>query len=349
MPAQLTPDDLLADTGRPLLELVQHLTGMETSFITAIHWESQAQDVVLSLNTGSLTVTEGSRVDWRQSMCRSMFLAGKPHSADVATEIAGSELAQQLGMRSFVVVPILAGDVTVGTVCGSSERPVELSAHHITSMELIAASLRQQLETRMQLACAMAKAEAAARDVENARREADTHREAARSLEVLANTDALTGLLNRRSFTARWEEELARSGRRGYSVGVLLVDVDRFKTVNDSAGHAAGDAVLVALGQSLQAVSTRADIAARLGGDEFALVLTHTTADALLGVAGTLRSHFAGLMRAAATPSTTLSIGIAISDTCPRRDLLARADSALYASKAREGDCAHVAEFPIAS
>ncbi|WP_187770652.1 GGDEF domain-containing protein [Cognatilysobacter lacus] len=347
MTAPPSTDDLLADTGRPLLQLVQHLTGMETSFITAIDWESQAQDVVLSLNTGAITVAEGSRIDWSRSMCRSMFLAGRPHSADVTAEIAGSETAAALGMRSFFAVPILCGDVTIGTVCGSSARAVELSDHQIASMELIATSLRQQIDTRVQLAAALARAEAATRDVGHARREVDEHREIARSLEVLANTDSLTGLLNRRSFNARWEEELSRSGRRGYRLGVLLIDVDRFKGVNDSAGHAAGDAVLIALAASLRAASTSADIAARLGGDEFALVLTHHGVNHLLEVAACIRQHFAALMLEAGTAGITLSIGIAVSDTSARRDLLGAADRALYASKALDGDCAQVADLAI--
>ncbi|MFP7723095.1 sensor domain-containing diguanylate cyclase [Lysobacter sp. A3-1-A15] len=336
-------DDLLADTGRPLLKLIQHLTGMETSFITAIDWDSQQQDVVLSLNTGSIHVEEGGRVEWRQSLCRSMFLAGRVHSADVVQEVPDTEPARKLGMHSFFAVPIQVGEVTIGTVCGASARAVELSQAQVESMELIAASLREQLDLRIHLASALEREEAARLEVETARRQADQHHKVAQKLEVLANTDALTGLLNRRAFTARWEEELARSARRGHTVGVLLIDLDRFKAVNDSAGHAAGDAVLVALATSLRAVSTSADVAARLGGDEFAMVVTHAEAPALLDVAARVRERFAAAMHGAGTPGITVSIGVAASAPGRYRDLLAAADRALYASKARHGDCAHLA------
>lgn len=329
-------ESILADTGRPLLQLVQHLTGMETSFVTMIEWDSQHQDVVLSLNTGDITVEEGGRVEWRQSLCRSMFLSGCTHSADVHA-IPGVDAAKALGMQSFFAVPILQGDVPIGTVCGASKRPVDLSADQLLSMELIASSLRQLVETRAELRRAQSRAEAASRD-------AAAYRQAAEELTVLANSDPLTSLLNRRAFMARWEEQLARSGRRGFSLGVLLIDLDRFKAVNDSAGHAAGDAVLISVAAALKQNANSARLAARLGGDEFAMMETHCSRRSLLERAAAVQGSFAELMREAGTPGISLSIGIACSDDIARHDLLAAADSALYASKAAGGNCARVAE-----
>jgi diguanylate cyclase len=337
-------DDAFADAGRPLLRLVQHLTGMETSFVTAIDWERQQQDVVLSLNTGAIAVEEGGTTEWRNSLCRSMFLAGRVSSPDVVCEIADTEPARALGMQSFFAVPIIAGDVTIGTVCGASARPIELSTHQVTAMEFIAAGLREQLELRRQLMSALARVGDVERDAETARREAEQHHARAQKLAVLASTDALTGLLNRRAFTARWEEELARAARRGDAVGVMLVDLDRFKAVNDSCGHAAGDAVLVALAASLKASCTSADIVARLGGDEFAIGIPHGTVSGLVATAERIRAEFAQRMHEAGTPAITASIGIAVGAPGRYGRLLAAADRALYASKADAGDCARVAE-----
>ncbi len=143
-------DDLLAETGRPLLRLVQHLTGMETSFITSIDWDEQSQDVVLSLNTGAILVEEGGRVSWSQSLCRSMFVSGRLQSANIVHEVAGTEVAKMLGMRSFFALPIQSGDSTIGTFCGASAQPVELDDRQMQAMELIAESLCQQLETHRQ-------------------------------------------------------------------------------------------------------------------------------------------------------------------------------------------------------
>lgn len=333
---EASADSILADTGRPLLHLIQHLTGMETSFVTMIEWGSQHQDVVLSLNTGEISVKEGGRVDWRDSLCRSMFLAGCVQSNDVAHAVPGAAAAHVLGMRSFVAVPILQGDVAIGTVCGASARAVELTPDQIVSLELIASSLRQLVETRAELQRAQRRAEAAAR-------EAEAYQEAAQQLTVLANTDPLTGLLNRRAFMSGWEEALARSGRRGFPLGLLLVDLDSFKAVNDSSGHAAGDAILVQAAAALKANANSSDLVARLGGDEFAVVVTHGDAAALMQMALAIQGTFADLMREAGEP-TSMSIGIASSDHVGRHDLLAAADTALYSSKAAGGNCARLAE-----
>jgi diguanylate cyclase (GGDEF)-like protein len=94
-----------------------------------------------------------------------------------------------------------------------------------------------------------------------------------RELDHLAHHDALTGLANRARFHQVLEEAIAQSRSSGRRVGVMLLDLDRFKQINDAFGHAAGDAVLVAVANRLNAELRQGDIAARLGGDEFALLL----------------------------------------------------------------------------
>jgi diguanylate cyclase (GGDEF)-like protein len=95
-------------------------------------------------------------------------------------------------------------------------------------------------------------------------------------LEKLAITDELTGLTNRRGFMTHIEEELWRACRFGHPVSVLLFDLDHFKRVNDTWGHAQGDTVLKAFAQVLESSSRRTDKVARLGGEEFAAVLSET-------------------------------------------------------------------------
>jgi diguanylate cyclase (GGDEF)-like protein len=89
----------------------------------------------------------------------------------------------------------------------------------------------------------------------------------------LARTDALTGLLNRRGFLEVARREIARSARTGRPLTVAMIDVDRFKDVNDLRGHEAGDRLLAGLGASLRASTRAVDACARLGGDEFAVLL----------------------------------------------------------------------------
>lgn len=96
---------------------------------------------------------------------------------------------------------------------------------------------------------------------------------AMQKLEVLASTDPLTGLPNRRAFLGRLEDAVAVWRRRGTPVSFILLDIDRFKALNDTYGHQAGDAVLVALADRLRTTLRSIDIPARMGGEEFAVLL----------------------------------------------------------------------------
>jgi len=94
-----------------------------------------------------------------------------------------------------------------------------------------------------------------------------------RELEILASHDSLTGLLNRRAFHDRLRESLARARRHGRRIGLIFLDLDEFKQVNDAHGHAAGDAVLRRVGSQIAAMTRKGDVAARTGGDEFVMLL----------------------------------------------------------------------------
>lgn len=300
---------------RPLLELIQRVTGLETSFVTRIDWDEQVQDVVLSLNTAALVVEEGSQLPWTDSMCRWSFLSGRVATSEVPEHFAGSIGAEQLGMQTFVAIPILADDDrVVGTVCGASQRAVGVAEETVEILELVATALTHQFRA----------------EVESIRQ-----RERAERAEVLALTDALTGLANRRAFTSRLEEELARAGRHGSHLALVLIDVDDFKAINDGNGHAAGDEVLAVLGAVLSGDARSEDVAARLGGDEFALLLVETGAEEAAAVAGRIEERFLVATSAVGMP-VRISTGVASSERSPLRDLVADADRALYASKQRK-------------
>jgi diguanylate cyclase (GGDEF)-like protein len=155
------------------------------------------------------------------------------------------------------------------------------------------------------------------------------------SAEHKAMTDGLTGLANRRGFEAALARA-ASAARRGRPFALMLLDLDRFKAVNDTHGHAAGDAVLAAVAQALRQETRGEDLAARLGGDEFALILPGQAGEErLLRLAGRM---IAAIERPVAFEGLSLSvgasIGIALSDLGAEPDrLLAAADEALYAAK----------------
>ena len=123
-------------------------------------------------------------------------------------------------------------------------------------------------------------AQKAATQAESARLKAEIARRIAleQDLRILASTDALTGLVNRRAFMERFAHELARSQRHGPAPTLLILDIDHFKKINDLHGHPSGDAVLAHLAQLLKASLRNLDIVGRIGGEEFAVVLVETNA-----------------------------------------------------------------------
>ncbi len=154
-------------------------------------------------------------------------------------------------------------------------------------------------------------------------------------LEELATTDGLTGLINHRVFEERLAEEFLRSRRYGEPLSLIVLDVDRFKTYNDSFGHLAGNEVLRKLSKVLREHARETDLVARFGGEEFALILPHTAVGEALILAERLRSALEETVWSAQYPITA-SFGVCL--LIPEMDgpdaLVARADVALYRAKA---------------
>lgn len=165
-------------------------------------------------------------------------------------------------------------------------------------------------------------------------------------LHSAATTDELTGLLNRRALEERLAGEISRSSRHQVRTTVALIDLDRFKTINDTLGHAAGDRFLVLVGQLLSQQVRTMDVVGRLGGDEFVVILPMTSAQEAMIFVARLQSAMARLVSTHPEfGAATMSIGIA---EAPRHGhtpaaLLAAADAALYAAKRGGRDAAEVA------
>lgn len=154
-----------------------------------------------------------------------------------------------------------------------------------------------------------------------------------RFLQEAADLDALTGIANRRSF----ENVLAgvRHGRKPF--GVLMIDIDRFKLLNDTYGHAAGDAVLVEMADALRRAVRASDTVARVGGEEFAALLPDADADEMAVVAERVRGLVAAetFRFAGKGLSVTVSVGGAVSSPASFRaeTVWREADTALYQAK----------------
>ena len=166
-------------------------------------------------------------------------------------------------------------------------------------------------------------------------------REVNRRLEVVARTDPLTGVDNRRAFVERAEEERARMQRSGRPASVVLGDVDHFKAFNDRHGHAVGDRVLRHVARLLEQAVREQDVLARWGGEEFVLLLPETTMEGAAVLAEKLRTTIAGapVETGTGTVSLTMTFGVATAGPDDSVDQwIAAADRALYEGKAAGRD-----------
>jgi len=185
---------------------------------------------------------------------------------------------------------------------------------------------------------------------------------AERELDLLARHDSLTGLANRRQFGERLEQALARRQREARPLALLYFDIDHFKKINDTLGHAAGDAILIEFTRRLQRNLRETDLAARLGGDEFVVIVEDADSPDVAEAIGrkiidAIQPHFSV---DAATLQVTTSIGIGFAAAViDAETLMHSADEALYQAKAAgrntfrtivagERECINAAASPVA-
>lgn len=214
---------------------------------------------------------------------------------------------------SYIALPLLAGAEVLGVVSVADR----VDDEPFTRSDLSALG-----------ALAAPAALALARERAAARAEAYAH---------AAAIDPLSALFNRRYFHVRLEEELQRSRRHEIPLALLMIDIDDFKTVNDSYGHLAGDLVIKETAEIVRRAVRVFDVCTRFGGEEFAVIMPASGEEAALAVAERVRSRVA-TYRAPERPledlRVSVSIGVALAaDGATARDLIERADAALYAAK----------------
>jgi two-component system, cell cycle response regulator len=167
----------------------------------------------------------------------------------------------------------------------------------------------------------------------------DELREANKRLESLADTDGLTGLYNRRYFDAVLVKELQRTARYNTPAGLVLLDIDHFKEVNDTFGHPMGDEVLRNVSRIVTSSVRVTDSVARYGGEEIAIVFTQTTAQGVSDVTERLRQRLADFCHEyqGHTVQRTASFGLSVCEgkgaTPTAKEMVDRADRALYRAK----------------
>jgi diguanylate cyclase (GGDEF)-like protein len=157
-------------------------------------------------------------------------------------------------------------------------------------------------------------------------------------LEYQTQVDSLTGLYNRRAFEKKIHEEFERSKRYHNPLSLLILDIDNFKTINDTYGHHGGDAVLVKISETLREKTRQSDFPCRYGGEEFVLVLPETDQENALQVASKIHDSIRACAFGTAVRPFSLTVSIGVSSTSSKfysdwQQMVNDADQALYLAK----------------
>jgi len=213
------------------------------------------------------------------------------------------------GLQALKIFPLLAGDRVLGTLVAGSRRASSLGDDAVRMIEVIAIQAAQAI-LRAQLF---------------------------EQMERMAITDSLTGLLNRRAFQAKVDEALAQARRYKHSCSFIIADIDHFKVVNDTYGHAAGDLVLKGVARIIREKARDTDAVARFGGEEFAVAMPQTDSRGAEIIAERIRQTVMKevFLTELGPLKVTISLGIA---TYPdhgeaREGLIDLADQSLYDAK----------------
>lgn len=237
---------------RPLLTLLNRVTGMESTYLTTIDLQQGVQRIEFARNVGEKSIPEGLVVPWEDTLCKRALDENRLYSDNVAECWGDSEAAKALGIRTYASAPIRAQDGRVlGTVCAASASQVARSPEVEPMLLLPSALLGHSLERESLVEQLQA-----------------TNSE----LATLALTDALTGLYNRRAILSEVRRMLALARREGRYVLVGMVDLDGFKSVNDTYGHQSGDTFLQEVAAHLKDCLRESDVLGHTGGDEFVVV-----------------------------------------------------------------------------
>jgi diguanylate cyclase (GGDEF)-like protein len=259
-----------------------------------------------------------------------------------------SWIALRISLRAaYGLLTLICVIASAGTVAGLGPFQSGMVANPMQSVGMLIVLCAMNILTLLALVSERREAEAGLADM-NRNLE---HRVAERTdaLRRLAETDALTGIANRRSFLARGDAALREALQRGQEVSLVTFDLDHFKSINDTHGHAAGDAVLRLAAERCAALLRRPDLLGRLGGEEFALLLPGVGAAGALALAESLRAVLSLVPLPGGTRgrlSASFGVATAVPEDGGLSALLLRADIALYVAKESGRDRVEVAIPP---
>lgn len=312
----------LEDLARPMLEMLEAATGLESAYLTIIEPDKARQHILFAHNTGELAIPEGAYVAWADTLCRHALEENRIYADDAGGCWGDADAARELGIQSCASAPVRLDDGGLhGALCVASARQVPLPAIAEPILRLFARLIGQQVE-REQMIAKLDKA----------------------GIELSANaaTDVLTGLPNRRALVDALQRLLAQGARSAQSVLVGFIDMDDFKKINDMHGHAVGDEFLAAMAKQLSSCVRASDMLARFGSDEFVVIglgpgLGESPRTGAMALADRLAENTKGELRLKnmTIDYTGASVGVVAVDprTTSAEEALRQADAAMYAVK----------------
>lgn len=298
----LDPDELL----RVICDRSRAITGAPGAIVELV----EGDEMVYRATAGSATGRLGLRLKVTSSLSGRCVRLGMPLTCE-DTEVdarVDRNACRQVGVRSMIVVPLLDREVPVGVLKVVSDCPRYFDQTDLEVLEELAGFITDSL----------------------------THADRFRRNNHDASHDRLTGLANRHLLVESLERACANAARSGSPIAVFFLDLDGFKSVNDTYGHAAGDALLRTVARRLALTVRTGDIVARLGGDEFAIACEGATEDDAYRILNRVSAAVAEI--AASRPEygrLSASVGVAWrgDDGLTADELLAAADASMYRVK----------------
>ena len=239
--------------GRAVLAFLHQRIGFDLWMVTRTEGDDW---IVLQSEDNGYGVAPGTVFRWADSFCSEMVKGNGPRIAprsDAVPAYAAAPIGRQVQIKAYIGQPLVHADGSLfGTLCAihPSAQPESIAAEQ-ELVEMLGAMLSTILQTELKA-------------TETARR--------SERLQEEALTDSQTDLFNRRGWDRLLPVEEDRCRRYGHPAALLIVDLDQLKLVNDTNGHAAGDALIARAGAALRQACRSADIVARLGGDEFGIL-----------------------------------------------------------------------------
>lgn len=301
--AALARYDILDTPPEPAFERIAHLVqlvfGVPTSAVSLIDAHRQWIKAARGVDAAEFPV--------RDTFCNVTLRSEEPLVVpDLALDPRFKDnpfVLGELAVRFYAGMPIRTPDGhNIGTVCAMDQSPRDFSTRDLEILKELAQIVMNELELRR-----------------------------------LASTDGLTGLSTRRAFKEEAERFVSLARRHRTALSLIAFDIDHFKAINDTYGHAVGDQVLKAVAEVAESTPRQSNLLGRLGGEEFALLVPGADATSSEAIAEKLRQHIESLVFPGSNPPIRVAASFGVAGIDPGRDdlesLMVKADEALYDAK----------------